>query len=65
MIRTKLDRATRLLTLESEEKRLRERMNRDRVRRTLIQEEMTKLRCTMKDAEAERYRKRKFQEERL
>ena len=64
MIRTAYA-ASRLLHLEAEDTRLCARMHKDRVRRNLIGEEITMLRCGMSDAEAERYRKIKFREERL
>lgn len=57
--------AERLLALEAEERRLCARMQRDRVRRNLIGEEITGLRCGLPDAEADRYRRIKFRDERL
>ena len=63
MIRTRPDAASRLLALEREEKRLCARMQKDRVRRNLIQEEITRLRVGMSETDAEVYRRRKFLEE--
>ena len=57
--------AERLLALEAEEHRLCARMQQDRVRRNLIGEEITALRCGLSDGEADRYRRLKFREERL
>lgn len=64
-VATKRGAAERLLALEDEERRLGARMHRDMTRRNVIGEEITRLRCGMGEAEAERYRKIRFREERL
>ena len=57
--------AERLLALEAEERRLAERMQRDRIRRTAIQDEIRGLRIGMKDKERELYDRLRYQQERV
>jgi hypothetical protein len=57
--------ALRLLALEDEERRLAERMQRDRVRRTKIQDEVRHLRIGMKDKEHELYDRLRLVRERV
>ena len=55
----------RLIALEDEERRLAERMQRDRIRRTAIQDEIRGLRIGMKDKERELYDRLRYQQERV
>ena len=55
--------AERLYALECEERRLCTRMGRDRVRRNLLGEEITRLRCSLDETDAAQYRKLLFVKE--
>ena len=48
--------AARLYQLEQYERRLAERMQHDRIARTRLQEEITRLRCSLDDVDAALYR---------
>jgi len=52
--------AIRLYQLERKERRLRDRMQRDRIERTRLQGEITRLRCSLDDADLALYRKLVF-----
>ena len=55
--------AERLYALEQEERRLCARMHRDRVRRTMLGEEITRLRCSLDEIDAAAYRRLVFLKE--
>ena len=55
--------AERLYALEHEERRLRDRMGKDRVRRNVLGEEITRLRCSLDEMDAAQYRKLVFVKE--
>ena len=57
--------AEELLGLETEERRLAARMQRDKIRRNALADRIRHLRIGMKDAEHARYVGLKFREERL
>lgn len=52
--------AQRLLSLEAEERKLKARMDRDLIRRRTVQQEITRLRCSLSQADAESYRRLRF-----